>query len=53
MLKLLSTQALYAATGVKYDGFQRVAQRFEVLWPESIRYATSARQERLSTRLFL
>lgn len=37
---------------MKYDGFQRVAQRFEVLWPESIRYATSALQERLSTSCF-
>lgn len=37
---------------MKYDGFQRVAQRFEVLWPESIRYATSALQERLSAACF-
>lgn len=37
---------------MKYDGFQRVAQRFEVLWPESIRYAPSALQERLSTSCF-
>lgn len=34
---------------MKYDGFQRVAQRFEVLWPESVRYATPALQEHLST----
>lgn len=45
ILKLLSTQALLATTGVKYDGFQRVARLFEVLQPGSNRYAASALSE--------
>lgn len=47
ILKLLSTLALKATTGVKYDGFQSVAWLFEVLLPGSARYAASALLELL------
>lgn len=48
MLKLLSTLALKATTGVKYDGFQSVAWPFEVLLLRSARYAASALSEFLA-----
>jgi len=47
ILKLLSILALFATTGVKCDGFQRVARLFEVLLPGSNRYAASALSELL------